>query len=447
MKRWFVLLLVGLAVIILLSPGIIGRLAEENIDRGLSQVDMENENISIRAEAFERGWFTSEGRHRILLEGGTLFEIVEGYNYQERYAGNPALIIDTRVDHGLLPISSLQRERGSLNPALANAVSTIRLDRGDGQLVDLPGRVYGFIGLGGNSSFRFLMDEGSDVSGNTSTRWSGADITWSVSADGLTRTIEGNIEPATIESFDVETTIGETAFRFSQDRHLHRLGEVALDVDLESLKVRSPGAEDVTAGPLRITLDSRIEGGRTSADGRLALVIDNVPDLGSLDVAADVGVGNLDAEALATMIDAYRILNGLGSNPGEAELASVYPALERAGERLAARGGSLRIENARASVPQGDWQMDLSVEVDETADGAQPFSWPSALLKTSAILDLRMSESLFEYLVVMNPDLRAAVAGGFLLKKGDGYELSAELDDGRLVLNGAPMNLPLALPQ
>jgi hypothetical protein len=446
-KRWLVLLLVGLAVVVLLSPGLIGRLAEKNIDRNLGRVDLDNENISITAETFERGWFTSEGRYRILIHDGSFSTAVGSDEITGAESGEPSLVIDTRVDHGLVPLSSLRREGGSLTPALANAVSTVSLDRGDGELIDLPGRIYGFVGLDGASSFRFIMEEGQDVSGNMSTEWSGADITYFISADGLRRSLEGVFEPASFESWGVRTILGETRFSLTQDRHAHRLGEVGVDIELESLVVRNDGDPDVGIGPLTAVLDTRIDDGRAAGNGRLELAFDNLQDLGAADVRTALRFDALDADSLATLVDTWKVLNDMPGGTTGAELSAVEPALNRELEALAARGGQLEITDTRITLPQGNWTMNLSVTVDETDDADQPFSWPTVLLNTRATLDAQLSMSLFDYLVEVNPQLRSAVAGGFLVRKGDRYEIEAELDSGRLLINGAPMNLPVAMPR
>ena len=77
MKRWLVLSLIALALLLLLSPGIIGRLAERGIDESLSQVSAERDDIDIAEESFERGWFSSEGRHRVALRYGSLRELLD----------------------------------------------------------------------------------------------------------------------------------------------------------------------------------------------------------------------------------------------------------------------------------------------------------------------------------------------------------------------------------
>ena len=135
MNRWLVALLVILAVVILVSPGIVGRLAEQSLDENIEWVASENPDVSISTERFDRGWFTSEGRYRVVFRGGAFHDAAVLYSDSIDSAELPALIIDTRIDHGLVPVSSMTREAGSLMPGLANTFSTFQIDPGDGELI------------------------------------------------------------------------------------------------------------------------------------------------------------------------------------------------------------------------------------------------------------------------------------------------------------------------
>ena len=71
MKRWLVVLLVVVAVVVLVSPGIIGRIAEKNLEENIKWAESESAGIEIRTESFDRGWFTSVGRHRVVLNSAS----------------------------------------------------------------------------------------------------------------------------------------------------------------------------------------------------------------------------------------------------------------------------------------------------------------------------------------------------------------------------------------
>ena len=55
MNRWFVAALVSLALIVLVSPGIVGRLAERSVEENLKFAASESDELVVTTESFERG--------------------------------------------------------------------------------------------------------------------------------------------------------------------------------------------------------------------------------------------------------------------------------------------------------------------------------------------------------------------------------------------------------
>ena len=145
MKRWLLALLVLAAVIVFVSPGIVGHLAERQMQQNAEWANQENADVALTTESFDRGWFSSVGRHRLSLSGTDLAAKMGTAVGDEA----PSIIFDTRVDHGILPFTSLSGDAGSLKPGLARTVSTMQLDPGDGELVPLPGKIFSEIGLSG----------------------------------------------------------------------------------------------------------------------------------------------------------------------------------------------------------------------------------------------------------------------------------------------------------
>ena len=72
MKRWLVILLVVLAVVVLVSPGIVGRMAEKNLEENINWAETESGGLEFQTESFERGWFTSVGRYRVSLTAASV---------------------------------------------------------------------------------------------------------------------------------------------------------------------------------------------------------------------------------------------------------------------------------------------------------------------------------------------------------------------------------------
>ena len=99
----------------------------------------------------------------------------------------------------------------------------------------------------------------------------------------------------------------------------------------------------------------------------------------------------------------------------------------------------MEIAELAVTMPEGEWRLTLDTEVSRSRDPMP--AWPSLLLKSETVAELHVSAGLFDHYAALNPQLKGAVAGGFLVADGDGYTLLAELSDGRLLVNGAPLPL------
>ena len=133
-KKGIVVLLVFLAVVVLVSPAIVGRLAEQSMDENLNWAASESGDVKVTSERFARGWFSSEGQHRIELQDGDLLTALQALAGPISAGDLPVLIINTRLDHGLIPVTSMARDKGSLAPGLGSAVSTMQVELPDGEI-------------------------------------------------------------------------------------------------------------------------------------------------------------------------------------------------------------------------------------------------------------------------------------------------------------------------
>ncbi|MDH3821997.1 MAG: YdgA family protein, partial [Gammaproteobacteria bacterium] len=77
MKKSVVAVLVLLAVVVLISPAIVGRLAEDSMGENLNWAANESGEVKVSSEKFTRGWFSSEGQHRIELRDGELLTAIQ----------------------------------------------------------------------------------------------------------------------------------------------------------------------------------------------------------------------------------------------------------------------------------------------------------------------------------------------------------------------------------
>lgn len=437
-KRWLVILLVLMAMVLLLSPGIVGRLAERSIDTNLGYVDAENRDLRVESELFDRGWFSSEGRHRVSIRQGAITELMGG-DVDPADGESITLVIDTHFDHGLVPVTSLGREEGTLRPGLASTVSTLKMERGDGAVVDLPGTVYSFMGLDGESTFHFLMDAGEQLAGNTRTSWNGADLTVASSADRRQVSMRGTVLPLSIESYGVTTRIGEVDIDLDQDRSRYRFGIGSLELTVDSLSVQSSGTQDSGFSRLELVTDSKLDGNRVSGSGHLKLAGLFLQDIGEVDVSSAFALDDVDVESLVAIASALRDENvtTLGNN---------LPSIEGQLRQFAARGGHLAIDSLDVELPQGNWQSSLSLEWPE-GDESAAFSLPSFLLRLEAAATVRLSRTLYDDIVRQFPDAAYLLATGMLQPMGDDLTMAASFSGGLLKVNGAPMPIPLGGPQ
>ena len=94
MKKSIVILLVIAAIVILISPGIIGRIAEESVDSNLQWAAGDNEGIVVTSERFDRGWFSSQGRHRVEIHDPGMRDALAALAGRDPADGDPVLAVD-----------------------------------------------------------------------------------------------------------------------------------------------------------------------------------------------------------------------------------------------------------------------------------------------------------------------------------------------------------------
>jgi len=442
-KRWPIVLLISLAVVVFLSPGIIGHLAEKSLDDNLSWLEAENDDIVISAEKFDRGWFTSAGRHRVTIKEGSMLAILTARESpgQRRL---PSLLIDTRLDHGVFPLTSLARDEGTLKPSIASSVSTLKIDHGDGALVDLPGTVYSTIGLTGGATFHYVMDAGSQRDDDALVTWSGADISVEKAPSSGSFSARGNIEPVTLESYGTVTEVGPVSFQVSQDKSRFAFGVGTVKLGVDSLRVTRPGEPPAGFGEIRLDAVSKLDGDRVTARTTASVARALVPGIGPMNVDIGFDAKGIDAKTLERVIRALRDAQG-GSFAGAAQ-AQITPQLQASFQQLMVHGLEARFSHFNVSLPQGDFSATIAVTVAES-DPNDTFSWPGVVLATTASIDLTLSTSLYEMMQTMNPEVTSLVAMGVLKRNGEQYATEIRYAKGLLTINGAPMAIPLGMLQ
>lgn len=429
-KKSIVAILVLFALVVLISPGLVGRLAEKSVDEQLKWAADENREIVVTADRFDRGWFSSAGRHRIELGKSAAGETLREALGVAPDAQSPALIIDTHLDHGLIAVTSVTREEGSLAPGLGRAVSTLSIETSDGEVIELPGKVYSSVGLGGGLTSHYFVEPGAE----DTLSWGAGDVELKADARKQRFVMDGGIESISVadgastavaSNLSVSTDLMMTSYGFAT-------GHLALGLD--SFAITAPD-KDVNVGPFLLDATTALVNDRVNATTRFDFAMTGVPPVGDVSWSMILNANGLDAAAVG------RLQSGLDRLTGDEPPDEMFALLERELADLVAGGFELDFDKLDITLPQGTVESKLAFSVPETARAT--FAWTGVLLGLEATADIRIPEALYEFATMMNPQANAAVATGFLKREGDGYRMQAEYRKGLLTVNGAPMPIPL----
>jgi len=432
MKRWLVILLVLLAVLILISPGIVGRLAERNIEQNIEWAEEDSPGVSIETESFQRGWFTSEGRYRVVLEGGRFTEVSEQYRQATGNPELPSLVITTKLQHGPLP-------GGELSPGLASSISTFQVDPGNGELFDVPGALHSKVALNGTTTSQLLLEPGSFESEDAKFEWQGTDLeivsnpgTGSVSAAGV-------IKAWQISAEDSLVSVDAVSLKADQARTIYGFSVGA--VDLQSGKLAFQDDETrFSIEKLSINADSALDDDRVDAHTMFALDGMTVPAFGEVDFTMEITLEDIDAASLQAIRDAAN--DAQQAADPEAALANLYTNVEKDVKTLFGRGFAVHVNKLDVALPQGVVATRLDFNVP-AMDQDATFDWSSVLLRSTANIDLRVPGAIYEMAAMMDAQAGSLVAMGILVQDGDDYVMHAEYAQGLVNVNGVPMPIPI----
>jgi uncharacterized protein YdgA (DUF945 family) len=434
-KKGVVALLVVLVLVVLVSPTIIGRLAEQGLNESLDWATQEQGDLVVTSNEFDRGWFTSNGQHRVELLPGELYDSILTVLTPAAINSLPVMLIDTRLDHGLIPVSSLSRKRGSLLPALGSAVSTLSVEIENGSALPMPGVYYSRVGLSGALESRFVLEpEGTDTDTGR-VDWGGAEFLISADPAAGTVAVIGALDSIAVESDEETMIVGRVAVDVDlvDSGFGFMVGPVNMSVDSFALI----GAENtMTAGPLNIESISSVDTGRV--DSKLMFRVVNVPTpmggTGGLDLVARIE--KLDAAPIGRLL--ARLETARDSDFDELALAG----LEQDALQLLASGLELHFDQLDIASPFGQISSQLSATVDrsDTAD----YTWASILMDLDASAEISLPAALVDLATQSNPEIHAAIGMGFIRKQGDFYVMKAAFKQGLLTVNGAPMPIPLS---
>ena len=435
MKKGIIVLLIVIALIVLVSPGIIGRIAEESVDENLQWAADENEDVVVTPQRFDRGWFSSEGRHRIEIRDPDRQAAIQKLVGGNPADGFPTLIVDTRLDHGLIAVTSMARDKGSLMPGLGKGVSTMFIEFPDGETFPIPGTIYSDIGLSGAIDANYVVEPGSHETGDARAAWGAASVEFSMDPDTQNAEFSGVIDSISVNAEGNALHVGKTEFSGHQKPSRFGIAVGDFDMTMETVGVEEQGVDTVALGPLSMSADSAFAGDRINGVARVSLAGIAVPGYGDMGLDIAMQYSGLDGASLG------RVIRVAGTVDDSIPAQQLFALLEDDLQRLVSAGFELKFDQFNFDLPQGRVTSKMRFTIEESDD--PNFEWTSVLLDLDAEADLVVAAEFVDFAMVMNPQAGALVGMGFLRKNGDIYEMRAEYAKGLLTINGAPMPIPL----
>lgn len=462
--------LIAVIIIVLVSPGIVGGIAERIVEQNSAYTasSVNDSGITYKSESFERGWFTSHSVDRITIaDPAAVAELIDALGLDDADE-LPSVVISTRLDHGLLPLTSLGRDGGSLAPALARTVSTVSIEGSNGERIEIPNDVFGHIGLGGTYYSRYVLQGGStnlkdaiaafeqgagrlgidaelpddlndpqmlQKAEGMTLSWGSVEINAALEPDSGRAIVSGKGDGWSIESDEGFVRMGNFDFDTDQTPNEYGIGIGDFDFDIDSVDVREGGSPPATFGPISIEGSTSANGDRVSGDTQLHFAASEFPGLGSGSVTIDVSVTDIDAQSMKRLTDT---LNAMDDDVSEQEM---FAMIESDLKTVLSSGFGLEFKQLDVEIPQGKISSAISLSLPET--DATTFTWAGILQAMSGNASMSIPSELMDMALAMNPQAQMVVGMGFLQKNGDVYEMVALYEKGLLTVNGAPIPLPM----
>ena len=435
MKKSVIALILFAVLIIIVSPGFIGKMAEDSVSENLNWAAEESGELIVSSDGFDRGWFSSEGQHRVEIGDGSIRAAMSSTD--DGMDDTPVLIVNTHIDHGLIPLSSMRREEGSLSPGLGSAVSTLAIEMADGESIDLPGTIYSELGLGGDLNSRYILDSGSHTVGEDE-----GEITWQPStihvaarAEKSDITFEGDIGKMTFANNPEFVSIDGLTFLGSQVNTPYGFHVGDLDMTMGALTTNSGDMAGGGMQGMTLKASSSVDDGLVTSAVHLEMNGPTIPSFGEIGVIADMDFGGIDAVALGAVSQRFDELSG------SQDLSTLLVTAEEEFKDLLAAGINIGVDQFDVALPMGTVTSRMSFEVPRSDRAG--YQWTSLLLDLVAEIYISVPEALVQLATSMDPQAGALIGMGYLKKQGDAYVMDAQMKKGLLTVNGAPIPIPM----
>jgi hypothetical protein len=462
LKKFLFFLTLGLVLVLLAAPWLFGSFTEHRIEESLKRGADADPGIAIVTEAYRRHWFSSDSRHRLVITDARVARALQELTGSEAFGDQPALIVDTRIEHGPLPRTT--DDEAPPAPGLSRAVSTFSLDPGSNAgPIPLPGRLVTTMALDGSTDALFTMEAGSwqPPDADAILSWQGARLEGGLSADGRSLRVSGRIRPLQLQGVAVSAGATPGSVRpqeklpvfsvgaidlVSEQRYTTYgipVGSAAVDVDGFML---DDGTASIRAQGVRITSDSEIVDELLSGTTELRITGLYGKGTGIDRVAVDLGVSNLHAPSLQAIAETGRRLQVQQPPVSRAEWLR---AVESDVARLVEAGPVLDLRDVVVELPEGEARLSSYVALAAGGDAGATVEPKDLIDRLTATLEVRVPGPLLSRAMETVPafaeELEMLVAMGVLREDGDDYRLQAEFGNRLLTINGLPLPVPFGL--
>lgn len=437
MRRLIIALLV-IIVLALVSPAITGSVAQEQFHRSLAELEEMMPGLVFEEIQADSGWFSSTSKQELVLAG-----MASGGSGQDQHSG---IFLETEIFHGPLILGMGDADLPVFSFAAAVTRSRISFIDENEETVELPGGIYNEIAYDGSGSLSvifYAMEEelpGKTGSGGATLNWDGAQLQVDYSSGIGHLESVGHVQPLVITSADGELRLGEIKFDSSADHSEYDIWIGNSTTSIEEMTVIGATADL----PQSFSMKGMTLFGQNSLDqGRLTgnfnLSIADLEMNGIADNSVQFAMSaNVDAETIKQLKNTLK-----GQNMGDPAAAL---ALQNDGMGLVTAGLAVEISELQIKTANGDARILFQLEIPPS-DLAGEAAAMNAIFSMSADADLRISRSLFDYVLqsnpLMAPQMNALLMSGMLIEQGEQLTMVAIYDGGLLTVNGMPIPLPI----
>ena len=435
MKKSVIALILLAVLIIIVSPGIVGKFAEDSVGENLNWAAEESGELVVTSAGFDRGWFSSEGQHRVTLGDGNIRSAMSTAAGDLGEDQIPVLLINTHIDHGLIPVSSMAREEGSLAPGLGSAISTLAIELESGETIDLPGTIYSKLGLGGDLDSNYVLEAGAQSMDDGEVTWQPSSIRITASAKTGDVGFDGELGTMTFGNDQQTVSIDGLTFDGSQANTPYGFHVGDLDMSMGTMTINAGGMAVGGMQGLNVQGSSSVDDGLAAGAMRLEISGQTIPGFGDISVIADMDFNNIDAVALGAVTKRLEDLSG-AQDP-----TMIMTAAGDELKNLLAAGINIGVDQFDVALPMGTVAAKMSFEIPKTDSAV--FEWPSLLMDLVGEIYITVPEELVQFATSMDPQAGALVGMGYLKKDGSVYVMDAQMKKGLLTVNGAPIPIPM----